>query len=527
MRRSTLRTPSLGIAVLLATCAIALFALVPSAFADEYGVSVAGTPATSENAADVLGDGTVSYDAATRTLTLDGASLQDAGRSDQVISSTLTETLNVALVGESSIYLPSEYAIGMRAQGGIAFSGSGSLTFSLEGNAAECVRSVDGSVSVTGTTLRLDGLVAGMRPYGITCENGNISLIDSTVTGSCFAGMQAESGSITISGSSVTLTPVTHSAYTVESFGVAAHDIDRGSTVDVRSSEPLSADGALRIADSTVHSKVSPDSYSYAIRATNGDLSIENSTVVAEAERSSALGTMGNLVITGTSDVTVSSESRTESAIGVAERVTIDGLVTIDASKTNGLAFSLSAYFDAHMPQSSTGGLFDLHRGSSAEDATATAGSPFAAGADISSLIRTSNRYWPRYWSIREHVHAFDQQVASDKFLAEAATCSSPAEYYLSCACGAVGDATFASGNVDASAHEWGEDDACVLCGAVGSDRSGTAGTGQSGAAAALAAMRSSRAREGPPWHAPAIRSRAQPHCAASQPRARSASSRP
>ena len=113
----------------------------------------------------------------------------------------------------------------------------------------------------------------------------------------------------------------------------------------------------------------------------------------------------------------------------------------------------------------------------------AAPGSPFAAGSDISSLIRTSNRYWPRYWSIREHVHAFDQQVASDKFLAEPATCSSPAEYYLSCACGAVGDATFASGNVDASAHEWGKDDACVLCGAVDSGQGGTAGTGQGGTA--------------------------------------------
>lgn len=484
MRRATLRTPLLGIAAVLAACVLVLFALAPNAFADEYGVSVAGTPVTSENAADVLGDGTASYDSATRTLTLNGASLEDAGRSDQVISSTITETLNIVLVGENSIHLPSEYAIGVRAQGGIAFSGSGSLVFSLEGNAAECVRSVVGPVSVTGTTLRLDGLVAGMLPCGITCENGDISLIDATVTGSCFAGIRAESGSIAISGSSVTLTPVTHSPYTVEGSGIVAHGIviDGGSTVDVRSSEPLSADGALRIADSTVQSKVSPNSYSYAIRATGGDLSIENSTVVAEADRSSALGTMGNLVITGTSDVTVSSESRTESAIGVAERVTIDGLVTIDASKTNGLAFSLSAYFDAHMPQSSTGGLFDLYRGSNPDDAAAAPGSPFAAGADISSLIRTSNRYWPRYWSIREHVHAFDQQVASDKFLAEAATCSSPAEYYLSCTCGAVGDATFARGDIDAGAHEWNEDDVCSLCGAVDSDQSGTAGFGQGGA---------------------------------------------
>lgn len=143
MRRATLRTPLLGIAAVFAACVLVLFALAPNAFADEYGVSVAGTPVTSENAADVLDDGTVSYDSATHTLTLNRASLQDAGRSDQVISSRITEALNIVLVGENGIYLPSEYAIGVRAQGGIAFSGSGSLAFSLEGNGAECVRSVD------------------------------------------------------------------------------------------------------------------------------------------------------------------------------------------------------------------------------------------------------------------------------------------------------------------------------------------------------------------------------------------------
>lgn len=121
MRRATLRTPLLGIAAVFAACVLVLFALAPNAFADEYGVSVAGTPVTSENAADVLGDGTVSYDSATHTLTLNGTSLQDAGRSDQVISSTITETLNIVLVGENGIYLPSEYAIGVRRRAASPF----------------------------------------------------------------------------------------------------------------------------------------------------------------------------------------------------------------------------------------------------------------------------------------------------------------------------------------------------------------------------------------------------------------------
>lgn len=44
-----------------------------------------------------------------------------------------------------------------------------------------------------------------------------------------------------------------------------------------------------------------------------------------------------------------------------------------------------------------------------------------------------------------------------------------------------MGDATFASGAVDADEHEWGEDDVCNLCGTVDPDQGGTTGSGQSG----------------------------------------------
>ena len=44
-----------------------------------------------------------------------------------------------------------------------------------------------------------------------------------------------------------------------------------------------------------------------------------------------------------------------------------------------------------------------------------------------------------------------------------------------------MSDTTFESGDVDADAHEWGEDDSCILCGAAEPDQNGTAGPGQSG----------------------------------------------
>lgn len=51
--------------------------------------------------------------------------------------------------------------------------------------------------------------------------------------------------------------------------------------------------------------------------------------------------------------------------------------------------------------------------------------------------------------------HVFDQEVASDMFLASAASCASPAVYYKSCVCGQIGTETFTYG--EASGHLFSE----------------------------------------------------------------------
>ncbi|MBR4960229.1 MAG: hypothetical protein IKY52_04970, partial [Clostridia bacterium] len=45
-----------------------------------------------------------------------------------------------------------------------------------------------------------------------------------------------------------------------------------------------------------------------------------------------------------------------------------------------------------------------------------------------------------------EHVHVYDREVADEKYLYAEATCISPAEYYLSCTCGEMGNRIFAYG---------------------------------------------------------------------------------
>ena len=52
------------------------------------------------------------------------------------------------------------------------------------------------------------------------------------------------------------------------------------------------------------------------------------------------------------------------------------------------------------------------------------------------------------------NAHVFDQQVASDTYLAAPANCASGARYYYSCVCGAAGTETFVSGDATGE-HVW------------------------------------------------------------------------
>ena len=54
-----------------------------------------------------------------------------------------------------------------------------------------------------------------------------------------------------------------------------------------------------------------------------------------------------------------------------------------------------------------------------------------------------------------EESHTYDQSVATSTYLKSAATCKSKAVYYKSCKCGAKGTATFTSGSVNSSNHNY------------------------------------------------------------------------
>lgn len=101
---------------------------------DVYGITVAGTSVKSDNATDILGDGKVSYNATTNTLTLNGATINYT--TGDAITSSTTNPLNVNILGTNSISCGDHKA----------FNTSGNLVFQTSGGVAP------GQLTITSTS---------------------------------------------------------------------------------------------------------------------------------------------------------------------------------------------------------------------------------------------------------------------------------------------------------------------------------------------------------------------------------------
>lgn len=194
----------------------------------EYGLFVGGVEVTSENAADVLGDGTVSYDPNTQTLKLNGANITQGEREDAAIYFE-TGNLSIELVGDNVVAGPDldsgqpVYSRGICVYDGtLNISGDGGLT--VEGGdvsvlygmaysygiwAAGNVDISSGTVTAAGGTVANSNGTAGS--YGISA-NQDIIFSGGTVevTGgdanTLSYGAYAANGSIAFTGGSLTAT---------------------------------------------------------------------------------------------------------------------------------------------------------------------------------------------------------------------------------------------------------------------------------------------------------------------------------
>ena len=117
-----------------------------------YDLWVAGIQANEVNCADILGDGKVSYDDGTHTLTLNGATITNTGDSHEKASaygrgiSVEMAQLTIVANGQNRI-TASEGGTGINYQGELTLKGSGTLN----------VKGADGLHTSFGTTLNITG----------------------------------------------------------------------------------------------------------------------------------------------------------------------------------------------------------------------------------------------------------------------------------------------------------------------------------------------------------------------------------
>ena len=300
---------------------------------EEYGVRVNDQPVISDNAADVLGDGTVSYDSETNTLKLNGA--DDLTK----IENQTGETFTITVAGENAVKLANSGETSLvDSDAPVVLNGEGSLTLSgtNRNSYIKCLNA-QGSVTVEGMTL----ILTNSNDSGICCTGDITVQKGATVkgdTGYMFYATSSGHGKLTVKDSTVTapLEGTTVSGW----MSAWVNEMEfSNSTVDITAPNGIYAVGDVKISDAsevtvTASGKVlNPGSTFPGIYA-GGSMTIENSTVTATSYTHSGLLSSGDMTITG-GKVTGISTAEGRSGIQASGKMTITGPVTIAAETEN------------------------------------------------------------------------------------------------------------------------------------------------------------------------------------------------
>ena len=149
---------------------------------EPYGIYVAGMPVNRSNQDDILGDGTVYYDANNNILVLDNATIASE---DTVVYSKID--LHIQLFGENKFVCTSEeYGTGIYAgdynlNKDLAIIGDGSLTIEIPNANGEAV-GVAASELTVGTDLTITTPDCQNMVNGIVCASSLLIVDKATVT---------------------------------------------------------------------------------------------------------------------------------------------------------------------------------------------------------------------------------------------------------------------------------------------------------------------------------------------------------
>ena len=235
-----------------------------------YNVWVGGRQITTINAADVFGDGKVSYDDATKTLTLNGYTYSGAGYQSSAIYAT--EDIAIVVQGENSLTSTAGY--GIYAGGTIAVTGAG----------------VDPALNITAST--------NVLVVGETAAFTNLALAASGVRGIVLNGSDA-ADAVILNGCTATFASGMNAAISVyNETGHGTVSIVNGSDVSgygqilVYGKGSSYGDAALTVKDSVVELEVLDSAgtprpgHCLEVLSYHGDASllISNSTVTVNAK---------------------------------------------------------------------------------------------------------------------------------------------------------------------------------------------------------------------------------------------------
>ena len=210
----------------------------------EYGLTVGGVDVTSANAADVLNDGTVSYDPSSQTLTLKNASITgtNEGNCSIEVDPGMTLALTIALEGSNSC------GPIMTQKGATTITGSGSLTVTQpNGGEGQTGISALDEISIDGAKLIVNSKESGITTNGgdVTIQNGAQVEISCTDKEAYCAIISKD---LTVTGADTSLEASTDtwgSYYTINSSGDVS--IENGASVDVTGRAYMSGDLEFRM----------------------------------------------------------------------------------------------------------------------------------------------------------------------------------------------------------------------------------------------------------------------------------------
>lgn len=377
-------------------CMLLCVGLLPTVvLAAEYGVIVNGVAVTDSNADNVLGNSTVSYDAATNTLTLYGANLIQ-------IQNNTGKAFTIKVSGTNTVAITSGAADLIESNAPLTLTGDAGATLKLSGanqnSYIECI-DAEGSVTVEIITLVLtNSNNAGISTTGdIAVQNGAVVKGD---TGYMFYATTPGAGKLTVTDSTVTAPLEGTSVSGWMSAWVNEMEISN-SQVNITAPNGIYAAGNVVICNhSNVKVTANGTASPYPGIFAGGSMTITDSTVEGVSYTFSGLSVANDLVITDSSIKAVTTSTE-HPAIRAKGNLKINGFVTMETEAASGTGYDGNVVFEVRTPAEPADEMYEVYTGTSAADAVELEDSPFAANTDITEYVKDSP-----YFSIAAHVHS-------------------------------------------------------------------------------------------------------------------------